>query len=562
MFWAIMLKYSLIAVMVILLTGNSAQAFGLSPVISHVKTGETGFASNEFVAIYNNSESSINVTNWCIAYSPASDASTSTLACLQSGKTDINLVLAPFSYARFSSTEFKNSIPSFIPDALFAAGISGTSGHVRLYDAGKNELDRLGWGAALNPEGVAVPSHGSGFVFQRSGVANSLFLQDSNHNKTDFSSALLVTIPSSGVVEEQIIIDSCPNIDNVQQALPDDYFLDSAGNCTQDQCDNIAGLQSTVPLGYESMDGTNCTEHVLNLESAILQITELLPNTSSTDTGNEFIEIYNPNDRAIDLSGYKLQLGPLYSKSYALQDQILQPSSYASFSDTLTGLVLPNSSSSVRLLAPNGDVVSETDTYYSPKDDEAWSSINGLWQFTNQPTPGSTNVSSLGIASTIGNSSEELEPCEVGKYRNPETNRCKTIESSDEELQACKLGQARNIETNRCRSLLAGADSLVPCKEGQERNSETNRCRTIALNASALVPCDAGEERNAETNRCRKTSVLGDNTVASVQDIPASNFRSFNWWILGGLLAGVASYGVYEWRRELARAFAKIRFKP
>ncbi len=525
-------RFLTLFVATVIICGNLASALGEKPVLGHVKTGESSALSREFVSIYNNSEEPIDVTDWCIYYASASDATKTKLACLEAPADNIRLMLSAFSYATFASSEFVSATPGLIPDAIFTSGMAASGGHIRLHDKDAIEIDKLGWGTATSPEGVAVAPYPSGSVFERKKINDVQFLQDNNDNSTDFTSVILSIIPNSGIVEEEVLVDVCANIDGVQTTVPDDYFL-VGGECAQDVCDNIAGLQAIIPSGYESLDGENCTEKVVVLESSILTITELLPNVSSTDTGKEYIEIYNPNPKAIQLEGYKLQLGPAYSKIYVLENRLLDPFSYVTFSDLLSKLTLPNSSASVRLIAPAGNAVSETAVYDSPEDDEAWALINDVWQFTNRPTPDSANMISLfteEVASTGGDS--ELKPCEAGQERNPTTNRCRSI---------------------------AQTDSLVPCKAGQERNPETNRCRAFADTASALTSCDPGEERNPETNRCRKITAVGEVASAKVTDVPTSTKNKNNYVVFGLIVGALLIYAVYEWRSEISRLLSRLR---
>lgn len=121
----------------------------------------------------------------------------------------------------------------------------------------------------------------------------------------------------------------------------------------------------------------------------------------------------------------------------------------------------------------------------------------GEWQWTSTPQPYGENLITEPILA--------LQECPDGKYRNPETGRCRTIEEAVNALAACDEGSERNPVTNRCRRIaLAGTSTLTPCLEGQERNPATNRCRSIAKAVAELLPCDEGYERNPATNRCRK----------------------------------------------------------
>ncbi len=545
-----------------LLWPSSVKALGAKPVISHLNTGTTQVAKSEFVAIYNNSDQDIDITGWCLQYSSASDVTKTNLACLESADANTKLILSKFSYARFASNEFISGTAGFTADKTFSAGMSSTAGHVRLLDATKKEIDKLAWGTtAVSPESVASDAHVSGQMLVRKPITSSQFLQDLENNQQDFSSKIISEIPASGIYEQVVEVDLCSNLAGVQLSLPGGYQLIN-DECIKDICQNIDGLQTSLPEGYELTDDQTC-QKIIPKENSKLLITELLPNASGVDTGHEFVEIYNPNQHTVDIAGYTLNLDTSSPKSYVFKPQFLSPLSYNIFSDILTDITLPNSTASLKLISPAGQVVSETDTYSSPKDDQTWALINDVWQYTNRPTPAGLNLASLIEPSTSdnGDSSANLVPCDANQYRNPETNRCKLIANDDQELKPCADDEIRNPDTNRCRKI-AIISGLTPCKDGQERNPETNRCRSIVSTASAeLKPCSEGEERNPETNRCRKiASTLGANTLArpEVKDIPAAAKPS-NKLLIGGIIGLALGYALYEWRHEIMKAIRSRR---
>jgi hypothetical protein len=156
-----------------------------------------------------------------------------------------------------------------------------------------------------------------------------------------------------------------------------------------------------------------------------------------------------------------------------------------------------------------------------------------------------------------------LAPCPEGKFRNPDTNRCKTFETAVSELQPCDEDEYRNPETNRCNKVSPTTSSLTPCKPGQERNPETNRCRNIT-SASILAPCPEGQERNPETNRCRKIGVLGATTddIPTVSDIAVEpTAGSINWTVIAVAVFGTFGYMIYEWRSEIGITYGRMRGK-
>jgi hypothetical protein len=121
--------------------------------------------------------------------------------------------------------------------------------------------------------------------------------------------------------------------------------------------------------------------------------------------------------------------------------------------------------------------------------------------------------------------------CEPGKYRNPETGRCRSVET---------------------------ADVLTPCKEGQYRSPETNRCRSVASAASTPAPCQPNQERNPETNRCRKKAASGiPESAFAVEPIKETGKAFAGWWVLGGLGTLAVGRGVWEWRSEMLAGIRK-----
>ena len=63
------------------------------------------------------------------------------------------------------------------------------------------------------------------------------------------------------------VTDACPNLDGIQETVPDGYHLDDAGDCVLDTppgptdvCPNLDGDQAEVPDGYYIDDSGDCVE--------------------------------------------------------------------------------------------------------------------------------------------------------------------------------------------------------------------------------------------------------------------------------------------------------------
>ncbi len=488
------------------------------------------------------------MTNWCIKYYSSAD-NLGFQSCVAPPDTQTKLLIPSGGIISFTSQSFIDEHPGFSPDVIMSGGMASGSGHVRLHDAADTVIDTVGWGAAANPETFAASAHAAGEVLTRD--LSSLAV-DTDSNVADFSSGVLLNPIPQSLFEEVIIVDVCGNIDEVQAEPPEGMLVDENGDCFVDVCPLIDGLQIAVPDGYEINENDQCV--VLPLEDATLFITELYPNAPSVDDGQEFIELYNPNDRDISLAGYELQLGPSFTKTFVFAGGSLASDEYRAFSDSETGIVLPNSTGQkLRLVSPAGEVVSESELYSNAQDDESWSLIEDQWIWTNQITSNAANKPYLAPAvNEVDGVTSVLAPCPAGKFRNPATNRCKNIESAVSQLAPCDEGEERNPETNRCRKVGGSASSLTPCKPGHERNPETNRCRSVSGSSSDLKPCEDDEERNPDTNRCRKISAVLTSADGSVTDLSVQQTEGqLNWPLIGGTLLLTSGYMVYEWRREL-----------
>lgn len=124
-------------------------------------------------------------------------------------------------------------------------------------------------------------------------------------------------------------------------------------------------------------------------------ITEVLPNPAGTgnDATDEFIEVYNPNPAAFDLSGFGLQTGTTSLHDYTFPAGTSLPAqSFTAFYSAATGLSQSNSGGQVKLLGPSGNQLSATAVYGKAGEGQSWALANGQWYWTTKLTPGAPNV--------------------------------------------------------------------------------------------------------------------------------------------------------------------------
>ncbi|PLX28215.1 hypothetical protein C0581_03110 [Candidatus Parcubacteria bacterium] len=123
-----------------------------------------------------------------------------------------------------------------------------------------------------------------------------------------------------------------------------------------------------------------------------LRISEFVPNPVGSDT-TEFIELFNPSDEGIDVSGLKIDDEEGGSRAYTIPDNtFITPGEYKVFGRQDTKLALNNTSDSVRLLYPDGTVITEIhfddvlEAHSHVRNDE------GQWVWTSVVTPGEENI--------------------------------------------------------------------------------------------------------------------------------------------------------------------------
>lgn len=489
---------------------SAAAASPASLVISELQTsGLSSGTTNgrlEFVELVNLSATPVDLDGWQLNYyggtGDITGTSTRLLATLQG-------TVAAGGYVLIASPDFITANPSVTVDVSFDAASTTTSssgwlaqggGAVQLTGAGGTTLDAVSWGTA-------------------------------KQNGTWWKAP---EIPAGN---------------SITRVLPADHNTPGSVFAAPGQPSPQGGGLQPAPVPASPV----CSG---------LALSEILPNAAGTDTGHEFIEVYNPTNDPIHMLGCSLQLGSA-GKRFALPDALLEPGTYRAFTDGDTGITLPNATGDTVWLHTADDDQGVRYPDAMP-DDTAWALINGTWQATTKPTPNAPNELAPEDAGGQGSGTDadELAPCPAGKERNPATNRCRTITATSDAITPCQPGQTRNPQTNRCRSVLAASTtSLTPCKPGQERNPDTHRCRSIAQPASSLKPCAPGQERSPSTNRCRKAA-NGASFAKTQSGTTSSSTASKLSWLLAGLaVLGAAGYGVYEWRADIRRATRSLHAK-
>ncbi len=122
-------------------------------VISEVATGGPAGALDEFVELYNRTNGPVGIGGLDIQYRSATGAAT---AWMRRATVPAGATIAAHGFYLMASSNYTR-VPAADPGGAWASGFAAAGGHLRLVD-GTLELDKLGWGTAIDPETAAFPA--------------------------------------------------------------------------------------------------------------------------------------------------------------------------------------------------------------------------------------------------------------------------------------------------------------------------------------------------------------------------------------------------------------------
>lgn len=345
-----------------------------SLVISRFKITSS---NGQFVTLYNSTDSSLDMSKYQLAYFnnyDLSKASSSRLIALSG-------ILPPHGYYSLNDDNMTLCY-QMIVDSV-SLDFSSTAGMVQVFgltqsSPGQAALpilqDYVGWSKTATAGAQILPSN----------IAASLKRQPVSPVGDPLVSA-------SGSGTWQQVLPDPNNPCELVSALNQTVSVPSGGQ--------LSLLDYEVPANimYVSATGNEQIKSIPLADIGLLspKITELLPNPtgSGNDASDEFIELYNPNNKEFDLSGFVLQTGltRLYNYTFPVGTK-LKPKSFTAFYSEDTSLTLSNTSSQAKLIDPLGAVIGSADLYKSAKDGQVWALAKNKWQWSTAITPGKTNI--------------------------------------------------------------------------------------------------------------------------------------------------------------------------
>lgn len=443
---------------------------------------------------------------------------------------------------------------------------------IELYNNTEQPIDISGWKlrfATLTSESdVVLPS---GWLLDDSFVTLS-----ENSIVPGVLSFSVLTLPALEAITTVQVLETGGAVESDVTSFPSDitskWYQRKSSGVSGTFSNDFSAATASTRLRHTPLYQVPVDRPVLRIIEVYPHASDCTPTDASTLCG-DYVKLYNPTGFTVSMADYRLRSDSSTSESsnafHLDRYGDVVPGSYLTVSlrDDGDEMSLTDDGGwvwledTVGIMRYEETVVSYPSSSSSTKIGHAWALADDTtWQWTPSPMPGFANAFPPPPVPSVGSGvlSEEAE-CPQGKYRNPETNRCRNIEEAIATLAACAEGQYRSSETNRCRSstTVAGA-ILTPCAENQERNPETNRCRAVGSTVG-LTPCVTGQERSPDTNRCRKSILDAALSPASID--PAKHQLPTNVLalsLMGAVGAGAIGYGIYEWRSELSSALKRV----
>lgn len=213
---------------------------------------------------------------------------------------------------------------------------------------------------------------------------------------------------------------------------------------------------------------------------ANVQITELLPNPAApaTDDQDEFVELYNSGETAVNLKDYQVQTGSNYTHSYTFDTSSLGSHEYMTLTSGKTTLSLANGGGRARLQKPDGTTINGIDPYTDAPEGASWALIDGTWRWTTTPTSGTANVMTAAVPPVAQAATSNTKLSTKSPRSSISTAKPKATTTSS------KLPKAKTISTPKTKAASTAAGAA---RNGNDATSPSNLHPIIIAGVGSLA---------------------------------------------------------------------------
>lgn len=364
-------------------------------LISEVKTNDSSEFSR-FVELYNYSSSTENLSGWKMCKYTKSGSESEKVSLIDDFS---NILIKPFGYLLIADSELVGSSTS---DVIFSKGNLTDNNYLYLLNNYGAVVDSFGWGSVTSAyhSYLFTPTY-SGSVKSFSRLPNN---DTGNWQDTDIDTEDFET--------------TTPSPQNSSSASRPEYISDTTTTPTS----TIEIPTSTPEIPTTTPDistTTTSTVPAINTSSIWAQI-KINEFVSNPESGNEWVEFFNPSTSSLDLSG-----GYICDEHGA--DSLDECKNISGaigaggwlFYDLLTTRYMSNVGDSIFLKNVEGEIVdeiiyekntaTEKGQSFARKIDGADTNSISDWALTITTTPGAKNVIIAPIVSSGGGSSKTVD---------------------------------------------------------------------------------------------------------------------------------------------------------
>ena len=127
-------------------------------VISEFATRGPTAATDEFVELYNPTDNPVDLSGWRLQYKSATGTTWNDRAVLPAN----SFIPARGFFLIVNTSYIGGATPDYSSGLWNSGSGMADNGHERILDASLVEVDKVGWGSAIDPEGgVTAPNHGT-----------------------------------------------------------------------------------------------------------------------------------------------------------------------------------------------------------------------------------------------------------------------------------------------------------------------------------------------------------------------------------------------------------------
>ena len=414
-------------------------------VINEIQTNGVGVGktTEEFIELVNVSDQAVAMDSWKLQFiSSTGNLSTAKIFLTLPAGFSISpggrVLICPDSYA----TCEKPSI-TYVTNSSFS-GLSSTGGSLVLINSANERVDLVGWGTNASTKFETLPATAppDGQSIQRKselGVPT-----DTNNNCSDF---VVQNIPSPSNDNPQII--APPDEDVEPTPTPTPSVLPTPTPSIEPEI-----FPSPIPTPTPAVDeqpAVTDTPAVPKYQTILINELYIDPVSPETDSKDEWVELYNPNDTSQDLLGYTVYAGETFAYHHTFTTStVIQPHGYIVVTSGDTSIALANSDGAVKLTDPNNLLLDQT-SYENSKPGMAWAKTElGTWQWTTTPTSVSQNIITIAV--------DPIVAVTAAAKKVAKTTSSTTKASATPKLTATKKAATTTAKATKVKAASSSAD--------------------------------------------------------------------------------------------------------